>query len=68
MDKNLLELYAYYIISSFGQTMATNILRLLDKTISHDEITRFLLSHSESKFGKHIRKAHSERMCVRENL
>jgi hypothetical protein len=42
MDKNLLELYSDYLLSSFGSTTATGLSRLVDETISHDQITRFL--------------------------
>ena len=42
MDKQLLELYTDYLLSSFGQTTATGLSSLLDNAISHDKITRFL--------------------------
>ena len=42
MDKQLLDLYSDYLISSFGLTTATGLSTLLDGTISHDKITRFL--------------------------
>ena len=42
MDRQLLDLYSDYLISSFGQTTATGLARLLDGTVSHDQITRFL--------------------------
>ena len=42
MDKSLLDLYADYLISSFGPTTATGLSRLLQAHISHDKITRFL--------------------------
>lgn len=42
MDKCLLDLYADYLISSFGPTTATGLSRLLDARLSHDKITRFL--------------------------
>jgi|SRR5215213_746490 len=44
MDKSLLDLYTDYLISSFGQTTATGLSRLLDGEVSHDQITRFLAS------------------------
>ncbi len=44
MDKNLLELYSDYLISSFGFTTATGLSNLLEGNISHDKITRFLSS------------------------
>ena len=42
---NLLDIYTDYLISSFSQTTATGLSRLLDGEISHDKVTR-LLSHS----------------------
>lgn len=42
MDKTLLDLYADYLISSFGPTTATGLSRLLQAHLSHDKITRFL--------------------------
>jgi len=42
MQTNLLELYTDYLISSFGQTSATGLSKLLDGEISHDAITRIL--------------------------
>jgi len=42
MDKNLLELYSDYLLSSFGPTTATGLSRLVDERISHDQVTRFL--------------------------
>ena len=42
IDKQLLELYSGYLISSFSQTSATGFSRLLDESISHDKIRCFL--------------------------
>jgi hypothetical protein len=42
MDREVLELYTDYLISSFGQTTATGLSALLGGTISHDRISRFL--------------------------
>ena len=42
MDKELLEIYTDYLLSSFGHTTATGLSALLDNSISHDRITRFL--------------------------
>ena len=42
MDKNLLELYSDYLLSSFGATTATGLSALLEGAISHDQVTRFL--------------------------
>lgn len=48
MDKNLLELYSDYLISSFSSTTATGLSNLLEGNISHDKITRFL---SNEQYG-----------------
>ncbi len=42
MDKGLLELYSDYLISSFSYTTATGLSNMLEGSISHDKITRFL--------------------------
>ena len=50
MNKELLEIYSDYLISSFSQTTATGLSEILDNTISHDRITRFLsMSETGSK-------------------
>jgi hypothetical protein len=42
--------YTDYLISSTSQTSATGLSRLLDNTVSHDSITRFLsTNHFDSK-------------------
>jgi hypothetical protein len=41
MQTNL-DLYTDYLISSFGQASATNLSRLMDDQISHDDVSRFL--------------------------
>lgn len=40
--ENLLDLYTDYLISSFGQTSATGLSRLVDNEIKHDSVTRLL--------------------------
>ena len=42
----LLDLYTDYLLSSFGQTTATGLSRVLDGNISHDKITRLLSKNS----------------------
>lgn len=42
MDTEVLDLYTDYLMSSFGQTTATGLSTLLDGTLSHDRISRFL--------------------------
>jgi len=41
-DRELLDLYSDYLISSFGQTTGTGMAALLGGSISHDRIQRFL--------------------------
>ena len=40
--RTTLDLYTDYLLSSFGQTSATNLARLMDDQLSHDDVTRFL--------------------------
>ena len=42
MDKEILDLYTDYLISSFGQTTATGLSRLTGGAISHDRVSRML--------------------------
>jgi hypothetical protein len=42
MNKELLDLYTDYLISSFGTTTATGLSTLLDGRVSHDQSTRML--------------------------
>lgn len=44
MDKEILDLYTDYLISSFGQTTATGFSRLMNGDISHDQVSRMLAS------------------------
>ena len=44
--ENSLNLFTDYLISSFGQTSATGLSRLVDNAIGHDQVTR-LLAHSD---------------------
>jgi hypothetical protein len=44
MNYPLLDLYTDYLISSFGQTSATGLSRLVNETVSHDKVSRFLSS------------------------
>ena len=72
MDKPLLDLYAEYLIASFGPTTATGLSRLLgaglshDEVLSHDKITRFLAGEAMTsqnlwQFVKPLaRKVHSD--------
>lgn len=47
-NKDLLDLYSDYLISSFGQTTATGLASLLGGTVSHDRIQRFLSSEKQT--------------------
>ena len=42
MNRDLVALYSDYLLSSFGATTATGLSGLLEGSISHDQITRFL--------------------------
>lgn len=42
MNKNLLELYTDYLLSTFGYATATGMSQMLEGELSHDQITRFL--------------------------
>lgn len=42
MNKEYLELYTDYLISTFGYATATGLSRMVEGQISHDQITRFL--------------------------
>lgn len=44
MNKELLDLNSDYLISSFGQTTATGLSKLMDGAISHDQLSRMLAS------------------------
>jgi len=44
MDKQLLETYTDYLMSSFSYTTATGLSMLVEGEISHDKITRFINS------------------------
>jgi hypothetical protein len=44
MNKELLDLYTDYLLSSFGQTTATGLSKLMDGAISHDQVSRMLAS------------------------
>ena len=46
MNKELLETYSDYLISSFSYTTATGLSEMLDGAMSHDKITRFLATQS----------------------
>lgn len=59
MNRMLLDLYTDYLISSFSQTSATGLSRLVDGSISHDQVTRFLSSDPfTSKDLWHLVKPH----------
>jgi len=42
MNRQMLEIYTDYLLSSFGKTTATGLSALLDGSVSHDKVTRFL--------------------------
>ncbi len=49
INKELLDLYTDYLVSSFSQTTATGLSALVNNAYSHDKITRFLSSSSYSQ-------------------
>lgn len=69
MDE-LAEIYSDYLIASFGLTTATGLSKLLDGSISHDKITRFLSSKAKTskdlwQFVKPvIRQIETEDACL----
>ena len=44
MNKEILDLYTDYLLSSFGPTTATGLSRLMNGDISHDQVSRMLAS------------------------
>ena len=40
--RKMLDLYSDYLISSFSHTTATGLSKMLNETVSHDQVTRFL--------------------------
>ena len=46
MNKQHLELYTDYLLSTFGYATATGLERMMDGEVSHDQITRFLSKES----------------------
>lgn len=44
MNREMLELYSDYLLSSFGYTTATGLSSLTEGAVSHDKVTRFLAS------------------------
>ncbi|OGV31940.1 MAG: transposase [Ignavibacteria bacterium RIFOXYD12_FULL_36_8] len=70
MNKEILDLYTDYLISSTSKVTATGLSELLDNEISHDKVTRFL---SEEDFTSKelwklvkplLRKIESEEGCI----
>src|SRR3989337_1857389 len=51
MDKQLLEIYSDYLMSSFAYTTATGLSLLSEGKISHDKVTRFLSSEDFTAAG-----------------
>src|SRR3990172_10986311 len=51
MDKQLLEIYSDFLISSFSYTTATKLSILSEGEISHDKVTRFLSSEDFQSSG-----------------
>jgi hypothetical protein len=51
MDKQLLETYTDYLMSSFSYTTATGLSMMVEGEISHDKITRFYIATPNSERG-----------------
>jgi hypothetical protein len=51
MNKELLELYTDYLMSSFSYTTATGLSVMSEGKISHDKVTRFLSSERFTASG-----------------
>ena len=70
MDKENLELYSDYLISTVGYATATGLARMLNEQISHDQITRFLSQEEYSskdlwqEVKKTVRKIEQEDGCI----
>ena len=70
MNKQLLEIYSDYLISSFSHTTATVLSAVLDNKISHDKITRFLSEFDyDSKslwflVKNQVRAVENEKACI----
>jgi len=68
--QDTLDLYTDYLLSSFGQTSATGLSRLVAGEISHDKITRFLSTNDFSsktlwqKVKPTVRKHQTENACL----
>ncbi len=43
-----MDLYSDYLLASFGATTATGLSQLVDNLVSHDQITRFLASETQT--------------------
>lgn len=65
-----LDLYTDYLLSSFGQTSATGLSRLVDGDISHDSISRFLSGNEFTsktlwqKVKPTVRKYQTDEACL----
>ena len=65
-----LDLYTDYLLSSFGQTSATGLSRLVEGEISHDKISRFLSGNDFTsktlwqKVKPTVRKYESDDACL----
>lgn len=65
--KHLLDIYSDYLLASFSQTSATGLSHLLDGSISHDQVTRFLSQKKQTskdlwlKVKPFVKKMQSEK-------
>jgi hypothetical protein len=54
--KTDLDLYSDYLLVSFGQSTSTGLSRLLDKSISHDDVTEKLYIKAIQTFFAELKK------------
>ena len=70
MKTDYLELYTDYLISGNGYATATGLSSMMDGTVSHDQITRFLAKNEFNskelwkRVKKVVREVESENACL----
>ena len=52
MNKEHLELFTDYLLSTFGYATATGLTRLVEGQVAHNQITRFLYAEEFTSFHK----------------
>ena len=70
MKTDYIELYTDYLISSNGKATATGLSAMMDNTVSHDQITRFLSNNEFTskelwkRVKKTVREVESDDGCL----